>query len=124
MSETITVRSVLGRFLEHSRIFWFENSGDPDSPGPEVWIGSADLMHRNLDRRVEVLVSLPTTAAIDEVGRMLDVAFSDNTSAWCLGPDGVWTRRATDDSGVPLRDLQDWLIHLSRGRRRGTPITA
>jgi polyphosphate kinase len=117
LSETITVRSVLGRFLEHSRVFWFEN-GD----NPEVWIGSADLMHRNLDRRVEVLVALPTPDSVDEVGRMLDKAFEPGTAAWCLDADGVWTRHATDPSGVPLHDLQDWLIQLSRGRRRGSAI--
>ena len=64
MSDNITVRSVLGRFLEHSRIFWFENGGEP-----QAWIGSADLMHRNLDRRVEVLVQIPTAAHVARARR-------------------------------------------------------
>jgi polyphosphate kinase len=109
LSENITVRSILGRFLEHSRIFWFGNDGSP-----EVWIGSADLMHRNLDRRVEVLVSLPSQESIDLVGRLLDVAFDDGTAAWCLDSDGVWSRRHLDENGEPLLDLQHWLVSGSR----------
>ncbi len=113
LSETIEVRSILGRFLEHSRVFWFDNGGEPD-----VLIGSADLMHRNLDRRVEVLTPLPSQASVEEVGRMLDVAFDDGTAAWHLCLDGTWDRRATDAEGQPLLDLQDWLIQQTR-RRKG-----
>lgn len=88
LSETIEVRSVLGRFLEHSRAYWFENGGDP-----QAWIGSADVMHRNLDRRVEVLVRLPAGAPTDQVTHLLDLAFAPETDAWLLAGDGTWTRR-------------------------------
>jgi polyphosphate kinase len=117
-SPTIRVRSVLGRFLEHSRVFWFENGGEPSA-----WIGSADLMHRNLDRRVEALVELPTAAAAEEVGHMLDLAFDERTASWWLGPDGQWVRHHLDDEGVPLRDLQETLRGLRR-RRRATVAKA
>ncbi len=112
LSENIRVRSILGRFLEHSRVFWFGNQGTP-----EVWIGSADLMHRNLDRRVEVLAALPSTESVAEVGRILDVGFDDRTSAWHLDSEGVWHRRDTDEDGRPLLDYQDWLIHHAKRRR-------
>lgn len=91
LSETIEVRSILGRFLEHSRIFWFENAGEP-----VAWIGSADLMHRNLDRRVEVLVRLPDAANVEQTGALLDLAFAEDTEAWTLGSDGSWTRQPGD----------------------------
>ena len=106
LSENITVRSVLGRFLEHSRVFWFENGGDP-----VAWIGSADLMHRNLDRRVEVLVRLPDAASIESIGDLLDLAFDPDTSAWVLTSDGSWAR---NEGGV---HLQEALIERQRGRR-------
>jgi polyphosphate kinase len=112
LSETVEVRSILGRFLEHSRIFWFENAGDPD-----VLIGSADLMHRNLDRRVEVLTPLPAASSVEEVGKLLDVAFDEGTAAWHLHEDGTWERRATDADGLPLLDLQEWLIQHTRRRK-------
>ncbi|WP_219923912.1 RNA degradosome polyphosphate kinase [Nocardioides campestrisoli] len=106
LSETIEVRSVLGRFLEHSRVFWFDNGGDP-----KVWIGSADMMHRNLDRRVEVLVRVPDQANVDRLGAVLDLAFDPGTRAWELGPDGTWRHHEGDV------DLQAALIERQRRRR-------
>jgi polyphosphate kinase len=113
LSETVRVRSILGRFLEHSRVFWFENGGEP-----EVWIGSADLMHRNLDRRVEALVRVPRKAHIEEIGALLTRSFDDETAAWHLQSDGSWQRRHMADDGTPLGDLQEWLIAQARRRRR------
>jgi polyphosphate kinase len=108
LSETIRVRSILGRFLEHARVFAFANAGDP-----EVLIGSADLMHRNLDRRVETLVTLgPDHAA--ELLDLLVLSMDDGTSSWHLGADDTWTRHHLDDAGLPLRDLQEYLIARQR----------
>lgn len=106
LSENITVRSILGRFLEHSRIYWFDNGGEP-----EAWIGSADMMHRNLDRRVEVLVRLPGAALVEQVGSLLDLAFAPDTSAWELYSDGDWVRNKGEVS------YQDALIERHRRRR-------
>ncbi len=118
LSDNIRVRSILGRFLEHSRVFWFENGGEP-----EAWIGSADLMHRNLDRRVEVLVQLKETDHIGEVREMFDMALDEGTQSWWLQPDNTWEARLTRPDGEPLRDLQSKLI-ATRGRRRtADPIT-
>lgn len=118
LSENIRVRSILGRFLEHSRVFWFENGGEP-----EVWIGSADLMHRNLDRRVEVLVQLKEQDHVTELGDLFDLGFDEGTGSWWLRPDDTWQARLTGPTGEPLRDLQERLI-ATRGRRRiMDPIT-
>ena len=106
LSETIEVRSILGRFLEHSRVFWFENGGEPNA-----WIGSADMMHRNLDRRVEVLVRLPGADDVREIRHLLDLAFADETAAWVLDPSGEWGRNAGTD------DLQASLIERQKRRR-------
>ncbi|WP_373996175.1 RNA degradosome polyphosphate kinase [Streptomyces sp. 6-11-2] len=114
LSENIRVRSILGRFLEHSRVFVFGNGGEP-----EVWIGSADMMHRNLDRRIEALVRVTDPAHRAALNRLLETGVSDTTSSWHLGPDGEWTRHATDSDGQPLRNIQEMLIDARR-RRRGT----
>ncbi|SDL10635.1 polyphosphate kinase [Streptomyces indicus] len=114
LSENIRVRSILGRFLEHSRVFAFGNGGEP-----EVWIGSADMMHRNLDRRIEALVRVVDPAHRAALNRLLETGMSDTTSSWHLGPDGDWTRHAQDPEGQPLRNVQEMLIDARR-RRRGS----
>jgi polyphosphate kinase len=115
LSETVRVRSILGRFLEHSRIFRFVNGGLP-----EMLIGSADLMHRNLDRRVEAVVRVRDVEARRRLDRVLDLSLSDNVAAWVLGPDGEWVRRTgTDES--PLVDLQNELIATTRRSRTVLP---
>ena len=112
LSETIEVRSVLGRFLEHSRVFWFDNGAGYKEHSASAWIGSADMMHRNLDRRVEVLVEMPTPELVAEIGELLDLAFDQDTAAWVLGADGEWKH-----NGGGL-DLQAALIERQRRRRR------
>jgi polyphosphate kinase len=119
LSENIRVRSVLGRYLEHSRIFSFVNGGEP-----QVYIGSADMMHRNLDRRVEALVRLSDPDHIRELESLFDLAFDERTATWKLDQDGVWTRHHLDENGKPLVDLQNKLIqqysHRPRSTRTGT----
>ena len=90
LSETIHVRSIFGRFLEHSRIYSFEANG-----AASVFIGSADLMPRNLDHRVEVLVPVEGSRTRQELNAILDSVFSDTTNAWELAGDGSWHRLAT-----------------------------
>jgi polyphosphate kinase len=114
LSDTITVRSVLGRFLEHSRIYAFGTGDavpgeDPDD-GNEVWIGSADMMHRNLDRRVEALVRVTDQGQCTRLRELIAFGMDDGTSAWWLDGDGNWTRHALDADGRPLRDVQESLI--------------
>lgn len=110
LSETIRVISVLGRFLEHSRCYGFENGG-----ARELWIGSADLMHRNLDRRVEALVQLRDPQHLTKINELFDLAFDAGTSAWDLNPDGSWTRRTLGADGTQLLDFQETLIVGNRG---------
>jgi polyphosphate kinase len=117
LSENIRVRSILGRYLEHSRIFAFHNEGDS-----QVYIGSADMMHRNLDRRVEALVRVTAPAHLKEIDDLFTVAMSDGTSSWHLGPDGEWTRHRLDDEGRPLVDLQDRTMRAVHRRRRARAV--
>jgi polyphosphate kinase len=113
LSETIRVRSILGRFLEHSRVYAFGTGENGDG---DVWLGSADLMHRNLDRRVELLVRVTDPAQQAELRGLIAEAMDDGTSSWWLGPDGSWTRHHLDENGSPLRDLQSHLIRARQSR--------
>ena len=113
VSENIRVRSILGRYLEHSRLFMFENDGDP-----QVYIGSADMMHRNLDRRVESLVRVVAPAHLKELAALFEFAMSEGTSSWWLGPEGDWTRHSLDADGKPLVDIQDRTMTNVQRRRR------
>ena len=112
LSETIRVRSILGRYLEHSRIFAFDNNGDP-----EVYIGSADMMHRNLDRRVEAIVRLSQADHINELHQVMDLAMSDEISAWDLNSDSQWVR-TTSGSGGELADYQDMLMQRTLEKKK------
>jgi len=106
LSDNIRVHSILGRFLEHSRIYWFAGGGEP-----HAWIGSADLMHRNLDRRVEVLVRVPEADHVQALGDLLTVMSDDDTRSWRLTSDGAWNRNDGD------LDVQEALIRRARERR-------
>lgn len=111
MSENIRARSILGRFLEHSRIYAFAGGGQPD-----VLIGSADLMHRNLDRRVEALINIVDERAIGELLWLLETAAAETTQSWHLMPDGNWKRVTEDEEGRKLVHIQD--ILMARARKR------
>jgi polyphosphate kinase len=113
LSENIRVRSIVGRYLEHSRVFSFANNGDP-----QVYIGSADLMHRNLDRRVEVLVRLTDPEHLREIDELFDLSMSDDTASWSLEADGTWTRHHLAEDGTPLRDMQNVVMRQISQRKR------
>jgi len=112
LSENIRVRSVLGRYLEHSRVFAFAGAGNP-----EIFIGSADMMHRNLDRRVEALVRIIQPDHIKELLDLFTLSMSEGSSSWALASDGKWTRHQFDDKGKPLTDVQDELMRFTSHRR-------
>ena len=111
LSENIRAVSILGRFLEHSRIFHFANGGEE-----ELWIGSADLMHRNLDRRVESMVKIIQTDHKRLLVRAIDTYLSPSMSHWSMTNEGGWLRTQRDSAGAPLEDLHEASIEWYRVR--------
>jgi len=111
ISENISVKSVLGRFLEHSRIFHFINGGES-----EYWIGSADLMGRNLDRRVESLIRVDRKEHHQRLQEILDLGLSDKVSSWTLAGT-EWVRKSINEQGQPLNDVHATMIKLYGNNR-------
>jgi polyphosphate kinase len=106
LSENIHVRSILGRFLEHSRVFHFRGAD-------EYWIGSADMMHRNLDRRVEVMAQVKDPRLTAQIGEIVDSALDPVTRCWVLGPDGRWV--PSPAHGEEVRDHQEAMMRKRMG---------
>jgi polyphosphate kinase len=105
MSDNIRVRSLVGRYLEHSRIFRF---GERD--GRRHYMGSADLMQRNLDRRVEALVPVADPTLTEHLDEILQVLLEDDTLAWTLAPDGSWSKVPTERGSNAHLRLQELAV--------------
>ncbi len=117
LSDRITVRSIIGRFLEHSRIFRF---GDPGGDRQVRYtIGSGDLMERNLDRRIEVLVPVLDTELQARLEETIGLNLADDSNAWLLGPNGDWKRAVPVVGLSAQRRLQE--LALERARKRRSP---
>jgi polyphosphate kinase len=110
VSENIRVRSIVGRFLEHSRLFWFANGGDE-----EIYLGSADLMERNLDRRVEILMPIRDKQIVEHLREVVIESYlRDTARAYILGEDGSYTKPEAPDDAF---DAQEALLrHYTDGR--------
>ena len=114
VSDNIRVSSVIGRFLEHSRLFWFENGGDH-----ETYIGSADWMGRNLDRRVEAVVPVEDSDLHERLTRLIDSYLNDNCTAWDMQSDGSFSRRIPEEDNIAVQ------ANLIDGWRKGLiPVEA
>jgi len=117
VSENIRVISIVGRFLEHARIYYFRNGGDE-----EVLLGSSDMMPRNLEKRVEVLFSVPDPAIRSSILKILEIHLRDNVKARLLLPDGTY-KRIRPEPGEEVIDSQQWLINNAGAwHTNGTPI--
>ncbi len=105
----VQVRSILGRFLEHSRIYNFHNGGDP-----EFYIGSADIMERNLDRRVEALIRIDEAEHKAELAMILELSHSPRFRMWEMAEDDTWQYRKNGPEGKPLEDFQEYFIERNK----------
>ena len=120
LSENITVRSIVGRWLEHSRVYYFGAGSEPDGtpgvgrPGGEYYFGSADMMDRNLDRRVEVVVPAEQPELQARLREILDVDLSDDTGSWQLGPTGTWLKVPTVAGISAQKVLQERAVARSK----------
>lgn len=112
LSENIRVMGVIGRFLEHSRLFYFRNDGNP-----EFYLGSADWMTRNLSHRVEAAVPVEEQALREQLMEILEILLADNRQAWDLAPDGTWTQRRPKPNEEE-RGTQQVLMRLTRERSK------
>ena len=121
LSENIRVRSIVGRYLEHSRIFAF---GDGAARPIRYLIGSADLMRRNLERRIEALVPVEASDLQDRLQEILDLALADDVLAWELHADGSWTKVPTNDGIASQAVLQERAVERARHRREPEVLTA
>jgi polyphosphate kinase len=110
ISENIHVRSIVGRFLEHSRMFWFYNGG-----ADEIYLGSADWMNRNLDRRVETVFPVEEPHARERIKRILEIHLHDNVKARELNPDGTYSR-VVPAEGERALSIQEYFLDEARGR--------
>jgi polyphosphate kinase len=110
LSDTITVISVVGRFLEHARIYYFQNGGDE-----EFYIGSADLMTRNLESRAEVVVAVDSKPLIERLRDYLDGQLSDQRTAWDMQSDGHYVQRQPSGADSE-RGCQQVMIDLAEQR--------
>lgn len=115
LSDNITVRSLVGRFLEHSRVFWFANGGRE-----EIYIGSADWMPRNLNDRVELMVPVEDPDLRARLKKMLDAELADNQKAHVMQPDGTWTKTIASENRICA---QAWFQHIAEERDREDQMT-
>jgi polyphosphate kinase len=114
VSENVRVISIVGRFLEHARIFAFAAGGET-----AYWIGSADMMARNLDNRVELIAPVEDPAAAAEIQGILDLQLADTALAWELGPDGSWSRIEPEPGEAPLNSQEALMERAGRAARLG-----